>query len=374
MRIVFAGGGTGGHLFPGIALAQALVQREPSAEPYFLCTDRPIDARQLTRYGFAHRVLHGQRFAGIRRGGLAAVPALMRAYHAAWKVVLGLAPAAVVGLGGYGMVGPSLTAYWNGIPLLVLEQNVIPGKAVKLCARLAHKVCGQWDVTAGRFARRPGLYEATGNPLRQELVPVPRVEALRELGLAPERKTLLVMGGSQGAQGVDRIVLRHGAGLKDFAGQVQVVHLCGAENEEKLRVFYAQAGVTAKVLTFSDRMQVLYSAADLAIGRSGATALAELTAFGIPMILVPYPHAAENHQMINALEAAKHKAAFCQPERDWNEGWFRNYLETLLLDDRRRQEFARHSRSLGRPRAASVVTERLLAIATKNPVPRGAVS
>ena len=139
MRVVLAGGGTGGHLFPGIALAQALVRRDPAIEASFLCTDRPIDARQLTRYGMPHRALAGQRFRGFRKGGLAAVPELMRAYHHAWRTVERLDPAVVVGLGGYGMVAPALAAGWFGIPLVLLEQNVVPGKAVRLCSRFARR-------------------------------------------------------------------------------------------------------------------------------------------------------------------------------------------------------------------------------------------
>lgn len=363
MKIVLAGGGTGGHLFPGIALAQALVRRDPTVEPWFLCTDRPIDERNLRRYGFPFQVLAGQRFRGLRRGGFAAVPELARGWHHAWTHVARLKPAVVVGLGGYGMVGPALAAAFRGIPLVLLEQNVVPGKAVRVCARFARKVCGQWDVTGLRFAGRPGRYRATGNPLREELKPIPRDEALRELGLAPDKRTLLVMGGSQGATGVDGIVLRHGGCLKDAAARVQAVHLTNAENEVSVRAHYAALGVDARVFPFVERMALPYSAADVALARAGGTAVAEMAAFGIPMILVPYPHAADQHQHSNALEAAKQKAGFCHPETDWNEAWFKNYVDTLLLDDRRREAFARNARSLARPGAAEAVVEEVLTLA-----------
>ncbi len=363
MRIVLAGGGTGGHLFPGIALAQALVRREPTLEPWFLCTDRPIDERNLKRYGFPYQVVPRQRFKGLRRGGLAAVPELARGWHQAWKHVSRLRPAAVVGLGGYGLVGPALAAALRGIPLVLLEQNVVPGRAVRACSRFARRVCGQWDVTGLRFAGRPGLYEATGNPLREELKPVPRDEALRELDLSADKRTLLIMGGSQGATGVDGIVLRHGEGLKDLAARVQVIHLTGADNEATVRSHYAALGVQARVFPFFERMTLAYSAADLALARAGGTAIAEMSSYGIPMLLVPYPHAADRHQHANALEAAKQKAGFCQPETDWNPAWFRNYLDTLLLDDRRRGEFSRNSRSLSRPTAADRVADLVLELA-----------
>jgi len=374
VRIVFAGGGTGGHLFPGVALAQAIVRRDPSAEPFFLCTERPIDARHLSRYGLPYRVLPGQRLQGLRKSGVAAFPALMRAYHSAWKNVERLAPSAMVGLGGYAMVGPALAAAWFGIPLVLLEQNVVPGKAVRFCSRFARKICGQWDVTGPRFRRRPDLYEATGNPLRAEMIPIPREQALREVELSPEKRTLLVMGGSQGASGVDRVILQHGEALKDLAARVQVVHLCGGDNEANVRAKYAALGVTARVFPFFERMPVLYSAADMALARAGGTAIAEMCFFGVPMVLVPLPHAADNHQFRNALEIAKHKGGFVQAERDWNPGWFKNYLDTLLLDDRRRTEFSRHARSLSRPQAAERVANIVLQLAASHRTPQGALA
>lgn len=374
MNIILAGGGTGGHIYPGIALAQALVRRDPGVTPWFLCTERPIDDRALTRYGFPRVVMAGQRFRGFRRGGMAALPELMRAYHRAWRTVNRLNPAVVVGLGGYGEVGPALAAFWKRIPVALLEQNVVPGKATRFCARFARRVFCQWDMSERHFRRRPGQFEATGNPLRAEMQPVPRTDALRAFDLTGDRKTLLVMGGSQGAAGVDRILIRHGAPLKDVAARVQVLHLCGAENQARLQALYAQWGVPARVFTYSENMPAIYSVADLAIARAGATTVAEMTAFGIPLILVPYPHAADNHQFHNAIEAAKHKAGFCQPERDWNESWFKNYLDTLLLDERRRLEFARASRSLSRPLAADIVARRVMDLAASVRTAQGAVS
>ena len=297
MNFVIAAGGTGGHLFPGLAVGEVFVKR--GHRVMLIISEKQIDS--LATQGRTEFRIERVPGVGIQsksplalvrfglkfRDGLAQVKYLYRDF----------APHAVLGMGGFTSTAPILAGRARKIPTFVHESNAIPGKANKLNARLVTRVLLGFAECA-KFLPA-GKCDVTGTPVRTSLVDrLAKPAALATFNLAPGRPTLLVMGGSQGAQGINRALL---ATLPRLAvTPLQVIHLSGAADEVKLREAYAEAGIPAFVAAFHHRMEEAYSAADLAIARSGAASLTELSHFALPSILIPYPYAAEDHQTLNA--------------------------------------------------------------------------
>jgi UDP-N-acetylglucosamine--N-acetylmuramyl-(pentapeptide) pyrophosphoryl-undecaprenol N-acetylglucosamine transferase len=298
MRFAIACGGTGGHLFPGLAVAEVL--RERGHEVLLFVSEKEVDARALQAHPDMERetlpsiglpsALSPAMIGFVRR--LLASLGKCGAVYRSWR------PDAVLGMGGFTSIAPLVAARWRGIPAFLHESNAIPGKANRLAARFCREVLLGFGACAKHFPARPT--RVTGTPVRRELtaaVPAPGEARLR-LGLAPGRTTLLAMGGSQGASGINVLLGQAAPHLAD--ADLQIVHLAGERNAEKVADTYAAAGVPARVLPFCDRMQDIYPAADLAVSRAGASSLGELSTFSLPSVLIPYPHAAEDHQRLNA--------------------------------------------------------------------------
>lgn len=314
MKFAIACGGTGGHLFPGLAVAEVL--RDQGHEVVLFVSAKEVDARALR----AHPDLPSKKLPSI---GLPSVfsPAMvtfLRRLRDSLKQC-GTAydadrPHAVLGMGGFTSIAPLIAARRRGIPAFLHESNAIPGKANRLAARFCRAVLLGFDDCAQYFPKRPT--QVTGTPIRRELAAgVPdREDARRALGLDPHVKTLLVMGGSQGAAGINALMTQAAPHLA--AAELQIVHLAGERDVETVRSSYTAAGLKAVVLPFCDRMQEVYPAADLAVSRSGAASLGELSWFGLPSVLVPFPYAAEDHQRLNAEIFLRAGAARIQAEKD----------------------------------------------------------
>lgn len=359
--IVFAGGGTGGHLYPAIAVAEEVRRLRPAASITFIGTRDRIEAREVPRHGFGFETIW---ISGFRRS-LAPRNLLFPL-----KVVTALAQAAahlrrlradaVLGTGGY-VSGPVLAAAAAmGIPTLLHESNSEPGVTTRLLASRVNEVHVTFEQTLERLRGVRGV-RVTGNPTRSSLGSVGREEAARAFGLRPDRPTLLVTGGSLGASSINRAMAGR---LPSLAGRgVQVIWQTGTADERAMRL--AAEGVAGVVVSaFIERMELAYAAADLVLCRAGATTLAELTAVGMPAVLVPYPHAAADHQTFNAraMEAAGAAAVVRDADLDAVLG---PVLDDLLGDTGARREMAEHSRALGKPDAASVLARAVLARAEK---------
>ncbi|MEX1044857.1 MAG: undecaprenyldiphospho-muramoylpentapeptide beta-N-acetylglucosaminyltransferase [Chthoniobacterales bacterium] len=359
MKFAIACGGTGGHLFPGLAVAEVL--RGQGHEVLLFVSEKEVDARALRN----HPDLAREKLPSI---GLPSFfsPALvtfLRRLRASLKqcgaTYEGARPDAVLGMGGFTSIAPLIAARRRGIPAFLHESNAIPGKANRLAARFCRAVLLGFDECARHFGGRPTC--VTGTPIRRELsvdVP-PREEARRRLGLAPDRTTLLVMGGSQGAAGINALLSQSaphlaGAGL-------QVIHLAGEREVDAVRGAYEAAGVPCAVLPFCDRMQDVYPAADLAVSRAGAASLGELAWFGLPAVLIPYPHAAEDHQRLNAEIYARTGAAKIVAERGASAESLALLLRSLLGSPETLETMASAARTLA-PRDAA---ERVAAIMTE---------
>ncbi|MFZ4483607.1 MAG: undecaprenyldiphospho-muramoylpentapeptide beta-N-acetylglucosaminyltransferase [Chthoniobacterales bacterium] len=356
MKFAIACGGTGGHLFPGLAVAEVL--REKGHEILLFVSEKAVDARALR----GHPDLRAVRLPSIGLPPLLS-PAIFTFFR---RLVASLRqcgavyradrPDAVLGMGGFTSLAPLMAARWLGIPAFLHESNAIPGKANRLAARFCREVLLGFGVCAPHFADRPT--QVTGTPIRRELaanVPTP-TEARRKLGLAPDRRTILAMGGSQGATGINTLMAEAAAGLS--AAELQVVHLAGESGVETVRAAYAAAELPAVVLPFCDAMQEIYPSADLAVSRSGASSLGELSWFGLPSVLVPYPYAAENHQQLNAEIFRTAGAAKVLTEKDASGERLAGLLQSLLASPESLSKMAAAARGLA-PRDAA---ERVAAV------------
>lgn len=369
MRCLIAGGGTGGHLFPGVALAEALVARDPGTEVRFVCTPKGLDRRLLEPTGWSFEICEAPKLPRSA-SALASLPlSLARAGGAAWRVVRRFRPHVVVGCGGHGSFAPAMAAFAARIPVALLEQNVIPGRTTKLLARRAGVIFGQWPEEHLRW-RSPIRYVAAGNPLRAQFAEARDREACRAAYRLPggEVPGLLVFGGSQGARSLNLWVAEGLAAVGGLLPRCAILHLCGSGERERLLPLYARAadaapGLSWHVAEFEPDMGRAYAAVDLAIGRAGGTGIAEMTARGLPMVLIPYPEAADDHQRANASAVAAAGAGLVFEERHCDTALLRMLLEEVLLNRARREALARGSQALGRPDAARSIAEELIAIA-----------
>lgn len=364
MRFVIAAGGTGGHLFPGLAVGEVLVAR--GHEVMLLISEKEIDAT-ATQGRDEFRI---EKLAGIGMPKLFS-PAIL---GFAWRFWKGLRrckalfrewrPDAVLGMGGFTSTAPILAGRSRKMPVFVHESNAIPGRANRLNARYVTKVLLGFSECARHFPNAAS--EVTGTPLRSALTRrVDKTAALAAFGLKPGRTTLLVMGGSQGAHGINSAVGNAAARLKAVAWQV--IHLAGAQDEQAMHATYQREGVPAAVAAFHHRMEEAYGAADLAIARSGAASLAELSHFGLPAILIPYPFAADDHQTANARIFENAGAGLLVKESDATPEVLSEKISALIGSPDRLAEMSRQSRKLAPDNAAERVADVLLSACQPNP-------
>jgi UDP-N-acetylglucosamine--N-acetylmuramyl-(pentapeptide) pyrophosphoryl-undecaprenol N-acetylglucosamine transferase len=357
MRFVIAAGGTGGHLFPGLAVGEVLISR--GHEVMLLISEKEIDA--LATKGRSEFRIEKLPGIGMPKLFSPALFGFLKRFKAGLDRCRSLysdfQPDAVLGMGGFTSTAPILAGRMRKIPTFVHESNAIPGKANRLNARIAECVLLGFEECAKYLPDRK--WEVTGTPIRANLAKrLSKKEALAAFQLSDEgRKTILVMGGSQGARGINDAMIAVLPKLRDL--QVQVIHLAGANDEGRLRDAYAAAGVPAWVSAFHHRMEEAYSAADLAIARSGAASLTELSHFAVPGILIPYPHAAEDHQTLNARIFEKAGAAKLLPESQTAGEEFGRQL-LALLEPSELEKMSKRSADLAPSQAAERVAETIL--------------
>jgi UDP-N-acetylglucosamine--N-acetylmuramyl-(pentapeptide) pyrophosphoryl-undecaprenol N-acetylglucosamine transferase len=377
--VVFAGGGTGGHLFPALAVVEALRRQPEPIDVSFFCTRRPID-----------RELLGE--AGVEALPLSVRPLSMRPWHWPrfwwrWRESVALCkrvfyrrrPAAVVGAGGYASGPPVHAALALGIPTFVLNPDAVPGRANRYLGSRSglSGIFAQWEVTRRCFPAGSPV-EVTGCPVRPAFRAARRANlagVLASFGLEPGRRTLLVTGASQGARTINE-ALALLAGRLDWTGW-QVLHLAGPADVGRVSQAFARLGrqsarptLKACVLPFTNRMPEAMAAADLVVSRAGASTLAEIQAVGKPSILLPYPYHRDQHQRHNAMVLVEAGAAvWLEDARDGSQNADRlgPVLGQLMKDDARREAMARAVRTLDRPDAAETIAGRLLERAWAGP-------
>jgi len=295
IRLLLTGGGTGGHLFPAVATAQEFKEQRPDTEVLFVGTRRKMDSKSLGAYGFAGETILCYGLKGKNPLELLkALAVLPLSYLQALLIIRRFKPDIILGVGGY-VTGPVVLAGKNlGIPVIIHEQNSVPGLANRKLGRIADKVCLSLPGSGTTFPVEKILY--TGNPVRSNILELAAKATLRK----SEKRTLLILGGSQGAQAVNTVVTEALCAMTDAElRHIRVIHQTGDRDEVRVKDAYRQRGVDAEVAGFFTQMHEIYAQADLLVSRAGATTLSEIAVLGKPAILIPYPAAADNHQEKN---------------------------------------------------------------------------
>jgi len=347
-------------LAPGLALADELRRHDPEAEILFLLSGRSVERRLLGAGRFPARAIPSAPWRGWR-GAAEFVFHTVRAWHRAAHVVRAFEPDVFVGLGGYGSFASGIAAVLKRLPALLLEQNVIPGKATRALSRVADVVCCQWPESSSYFSGRVATV-VTGNPIRREMDPRyaskehPELYSASDSGQAP---TVLIMGGSQGARALNERGVQLVARLAPRVPRLRVIHLTGPYDREKVESAYHELSVEARVWEFLQDMSAAYAVSDVAVGRAGGSSIAELFAWGIPMVLVPYPFAG-GHQEANARAVEARGAGYWLPQDDASPELLAEMTADVLLDEDRRQAMRRSAQQAAAPEAASAIRSELL--------------
>ena len=361
VRVIFSGGGTGGHVFPALAVARSLQQQAPDSRLLFVGTRRGLEATVVPQNGYPIRFVTAK---GLSRNPLKALTAvavdLFGATQALWHV-LNFRPDVVVGSGGYVSVPVTLAAWMLRLPVLLLEQNVVPGKATRFLSKHAARVCVSFEASAAAFGRKALV---TGNPVREEILTCHREHARARLDISPDRPCVLVTGASQGARSVNEAVLNALSAWKNQPWHV--LHLTGRRDfehvaEQARSILGNESALRWDGRAFLDDMAAAYAAADLVVARAGATTIAEITARGVPAVLIPYPHAGA-HQTQNARVTVEHGAAILIADEQARKDLPQTVLDLMASPDRR-AAMAVASAEAGHPDAALRITLEILRIA-----------
>ncbi len=350
--LVIAGGGTGGHVFPGIAIAEALRRRRPDSRILFIGTDRALEVNAVARAGFDHRALNVE---GLKRRGwrhqAVAMFKLPFGVLAAAAMLWRFSPDAVVGVGGYAAGPVVLVAWMLGIAVVLCEQNIVAGATNRLAARFARRVYVAFAGTD--FGRQAAKVRLMGNPVRETIVAAARRRRGRSAG---DRLGVLVLGGSQGAHRLNAAVVEALDHLDDPAA-VRFVHQTGAEDQPMVAEAYRSRGIEADVAPFFEDPGLLYAAADVAICRAGATTVAELAATGVPAVFVPFPFAADDHQARNVQALVDGGAAEVIPEKDLSGAMLAERLNRWAADPSQLAAMGENMAAFGRPDAADQILD-----------------
>jgi len=346
MRVILAGGGTGGHVIPALAIAHQL-QKQYSAELLFIGTARGIENRLVPAAGFELRLV---KVGALNRVSLATrcrtLLDLPRSLWEASRMLKDFDADVVIGVGGYAS-GPAMAAaIRQATPTLAFEPNVVPGFANRVIARWVSAAAVHFEETCRYFPH----CRVTGVPVRAAFFQIP----LKPPGPAP---TLLVFGGSQGARAINEAMIQSLPGLRQRTPSLEIVHQTGERDFERVRAAYEKTGIRGEVHKFIDEMPARFAQADLLVCRSGASTVAEITAAGKPAIFVPFPYAADNHQNVNARALERAGAAVVVEESKLAAAYLVDTVAALITDPGRLQAMSLAARSLAHPRAVEEIGE-----------------
>ncbi len=366
MEVAVACGGTGGHLFPGLAVGRELCARGVGVT--LLVSPKEVDREAVV--GVTDLRVHVLPAVGLQgRNYLGFGWSVVRSMLASRRLFRELRPAVVLGMGGFTSVPPIMVGCSMGCGTALHESNTIPGRANRWLGRRVDVAMVGFEEAAGRWGARS--VEVTGTPVRECVRPLDATSCRVELGLDPTKPVLTIMGGSQGATGLNRAMA---AALPQIARRwpsLQCLHLCGHQDVEAMRWAHAEAGMRSVVEPFSRRMERVLGATTVAVARSGASTLAEFAAAGVPSVLVPFPASVDDHQRFNARAMEIAGAARVMEQSDMAPGRVVEALECFLDDERARVRFVRAALGLHRPEAARRMADRLVALARVRGTDRG---
>lgn len=360
MRIVIAGGGTGGHLFPGIAVAEEFMKRDPQNQVIFIGTQRGIEHRLLGPLGYTLKLIDVEGLKG--KGMKALLRGAYRIPKSMWQsrgLLRTFSPDMVIGVGGYASGPAVITAWLMGIPTAIAEQNALAGNTNRILGKFVDRVFLTYERSREHFSARK--VAVTGNPVRAAFVAGLDRNRDNKTGLR-----ILIFGGSQGAAAINKTVVAMLPRLEKMKDQVRVVHQTGERDLPMVREAYQRHGVDAEVHPFIVDMVSAYAASDLVICRAGATSLAEITVAGKASILIPFPYAANDHQTLNAQAMVESGAAAMIRESELTAEKLYALVEALLRDDAKLRNMEERSRKLGRPDAAAKIVDVCLGLIQEN--------
>ena len=351
LKLVMAGGGTGGHLFPAIAIAGELKRRDPATEITFIGGRGGIEEKIVPKYGYRLLLLSVE---GVKRkrgiGRARAVAKAAAATLGAAGMLRSLRPDGVIGSGSYSSAPVVAAARLLGIKTAILEQNALPGLTNRVLGKVVNRIYASFEEATAYFP--DGRTTLAGNPVREEIV----AEAAKKRKRG-EKFSILVFGGSQGARAINAAFLDSAEYLTDIWGGLRVVHQTGVEGFEAVKASYGRKGLRVEALMFIDDMAKAYSSADLVVCRAGATTIAELAVMGLASILIPYPFAADDHQTVNARCLADRGAAVLMEQDRLTGSALAGVIRTLYGDRALLDSMGEKARSAGRPGAAGAIID-----------------
>jgi UDP-N-acetylglucosamine--N-acetylmuramyl-(pentapeptide) pyrophosphoryl-undecaprenol N-acetylglucosamine transferase len=361
MKLLIAGGGTGGHLFPGMAVAEEFLARNPANQVLFVGTARGIEARAVPAAGYKLELISA---AGVRgKGGfsqLKAIGMMLYGYAQSRKILKAFRPDLVLGVGGYASLPMVLAARGMQVPCFIHEQNAIPGMTNKILARFARQVFITLEESDKFFPKDKVL--VTGNPLRQQILKMAENSAHPEdaQGESSNSFHIFVFGGSQGAHAINMAMIEALPAVKQTGAKIDITHQTGEKDLDMVAAAYRREGVEARVTAFISDMASEYAKANLIICRAGATTIAEVTACGKACLFIPFPHAVDDHQRRNAEALLKKQACFMLLEHELSGERLAGVIRDGINDPALLQQTGELAFGLARLDAANIIVDEML--------------
>ncbi len=364
MRVIIAGGGTGGHLFPGIAVAEEFIRRDPTGRVIFVGTRHGIESRVIPKEGYPIEYLTAEGMVGKSFfNKIKASCLFMAAIFQSFSIISSVRPDIVIGVGGYASVGMVIAARLKGIPTIIMEQNSVPGLANRFLGNFADIIAVTYQESISFFPREKTFL--TGNPVRKRVLSKEASDAYSSFSLHKDRFSILVFGGSLGAKAINNALIEALHYLLDLRQNIQFVHQTGEKDLQSVTEAYKKLGFQGTVLPFIYRMSDAYTVADLVICRAGATTLSEIASIGKAAILVPYPHAASNHQEFNARKLEDMGAAKVILDRHLTGEVAAKAIRELYNNPDKRKEMQKASKAFGRSDAAEKIVDLSMGLTRK---------
>ncbi|MCK5595339.1 undecaprenyldiphospho-muramoylpentapeptide beta-N-acetylglucosaminyltransferase [bacterium] len=344
MKIIFAAGTTGGHLYPALAIADYIKKKVENPEILFLISRR-ISSDKIIKTGFQTAAIFGK---GWNRNKLfSIIPCLLEAFLSliqSFIIILKFKPDLVVGMGSYLSISPIIAAYLMRIPTLIHEQNVIPGSTNKLLANIAAEIDVAFDETK-KYLPCKSKIVTVGNPIRDDIL---KAAGKKNNPASKKKKTILVFGGSQGAHQINIISSNTFINIKDHLKHWQIIYITGQRDYQLILDKYKKTNLDVRVMPFTEHIADIYADSDLAISRAGAMTISETSLFGIPTVLIPYPHAAANHQFHNGKLLSDNEAGIIIEEKNLCVATLSDKILDLIKNEHKLKQMALNSRKLGK--------------------------
>ncbi len=361
----FAGGGTGGHIYPAAVVADRIKTVDDRADITFFCSERGIDSQILAKTGPGFVKLPARPFSLRPDRFILFVATLIKSYRLAKLIIAPVAgESVVIGAGGFASAPAILAAYRLNVPVAIINADIVPGRANKLLAGFAKEIFVQFEDTASRFAGTKAGVTVTGCPLRAGFANPDKSKTVAELRLCEDKKTLVVTGASSGSASINDAIYRLLWGIDRFADSWQIVHLTGERDYERVRAGYSNAGIGHKIIDYYDDMPGLLACADLVVGRAGAVSVAEYAAAGVAAICLPYPYHKDRHQYLNAAKLVEAGGAVIVDDMPGNcELTSKNLLReltALMADDENRRQMGRCGRASAKLDAAEKIAQAIM--------------